>query len=252
MISASSPYALHEILRLSLGRFPFRMRTLPPLLAAALLLLTPDLRAADPELKTATMSSVQYYLSLPKGWEASRTWPMMVTIDGSGHKFQQNIEAFMKARGELPFVIVTPCVNSNGKDPADLKAILEIMEEVRKAVNGQPKFFATGFSAGGHVAWQLILLHPELLAAGSPAASNFSARGVDEVSKAPERVKLPIHAFQGGKDSVKKYLDPQWEAALKLATENGYTNLTRTELPEAEHQAFAPQVVAFFASLLPK
>lgn len=222
------------------------------LLIAALLLFTCHSRGAEPELKTAAVGGVQYYLSLPQGWNAQMTWPVIVTIDGSGHKFLQNSQAFIKARGELPFVIVTPCVNSNGKDPADLKAVLEIMDEVRQAVHGQPKFFATGFSAGGHVAWQLVFLHPELLAAAAPAAGNFNGRGIDEVSKAPERVKLPIHGFQGGKDSVGKYLDPQWEAAVKLATENGYTNLTRTEVPEAEHQAFAPEVMAFFASLLPK
>jgi poly(3-hydroxybutyrate) depolymerase len=208
--------------------------------------------AATPQLKTAAGSGVQYYLSLPRTWNPRETWPIVVTIDGSGHKFQQNIDAFVKARGARPFVIVTPCVSSNGNDPADLKAVLEIVDEVRKAAHGQPKFFITGFSAGGHLAWQMIFQHPELLAGAAPAAANFRYRGIEEISKAPERIKLPIHAFQGDKDEVKRFLDPQWEDALKLAKENGYTNLDHTEVPGATHQAFAPQVLDFFSSLLAK
>jgi poly(3-hydroxybutyrate) depolymerase len=227
---------------------------LPLLLSVILLLFAGRARAGEPELKTAAVGGVQYYLSLPDGWNAEAAWPILVTIDGSGHKFLQNAEAFAKARGAHPFVIVTPCVSSNGNDPAELKAVLEIVEEVRKAAHGRPKFFLTGFSAGGHLTWQLVFHHPELLAAAAPAAANFRFRGIelDEISKAPERVQLPIHAFQGDKDDVKKFLDPQWEDALKLANEHGYTNLTRTEVPGATHQPFAPQVVVHFASLLPK
>jgi poly(3-hydroxybutyrate) depolymerase len=232
-------------------------RTLLILTSCALLIFTALGRAADavpltPQLQTAAGSGVQYYLSLPRTWNERATWPILVTIDGSGHKFQQNIDAFVKARGARPFVIVTPFVSSNGNDPADLKAVLEIVDEVRKAAHGQPKFFITGFSAGGHLMWQMVLQHPELLAGAAPAAANFRYRGIEEISKAPERIKLPIHAFQGDKDEVKKFLDPQWEDALKLAQENGYTNLTHTEVPGASHQVFAPQVVDFFASLLPK
>jgi poly(3-hydroxybutyrate) depolymerase len=242
---------------------PMRLRLLPIamlliLVSAALFILTGRAGAADPpvpatpQLKTAASNGVQYYLSLPTTWNPRTTWPILVTIDGSGHKFQQNIDAFVKARGALPFVIVTPCVSSNGKEPGDLKAVLEIVDEVREAAHGQPKFFITGFSAGGHLMWQMVFQHPELLAGAAPAAGNFRYRGIDEISKAPERVKLPIHAFQGDKDDVKHFLDPQWEDAVKLAKENGYTNLTRTEVPGATHQPFAPQVVDFFASLLPK
>lgn len=227
------------------------------IVSAASCMLTGQCGAADaappqPELKTAAVSGVQYYLSLPKGWNPKATWPILVTIDGSGHKFLQNVQAFINARGARPFVIVTPFVSSNGNDPGDLKAVLEIVDEVRKAAHGQPKFFITGFSAGGHLTWQMVFQHPELLAGAAPAAANFRFRGIDEISKAPERVQLPIHAFQGDKDDVKHFLDPQWDDALKLAKENGYENLTHTEVPGASHQAFAPQVVDFFASLLPK
>ena len=202
-------------------------------------------------LKTVAGGSVQYHLSLPQGWSPQSTWPILVTIDGSGHNFAGNHSQFVAARGAHPFIVVTPCVSSNGKDPADLQAVLAIVQEVQKSAQGQPKFFITGFSAGGHVAWQCIFNHPELLAGAAPAAGNFRFRGVDKVSQAPERVQLPIHGFLGDKDGVRQHLKPQWDDAVQLACENGYENLTLTEVPDADHQAFPKQVVAFFVTLLP-
>jgi pimeloyl-ACP methyl ester carboxylesterase len=204
------------------------------------------------DLRTEAGSGVQYYLSLPKGWDPKSTWPILVAIDGGGHNFPACFGSFVNARGARPFIVVVPCVTSNGNDPGELKGVLAIVQEVQKSSHGQPKFFITGCSAGGHLAWQLILLHPELLAGAAPAAGNFRFRGIDAVSKAPERIKLPIHAFQGDKDGIKPALDAQWADALKLAHENGFENLTRTEVPGAGHQAFPSQVVQFFESLLPK
>src|ERR1043165_9595540 len=114
-----------------------------------------DDAATEPELKTAAAVGVKYYLALPKGWSADKTWPIVVTIDGAGHNFPANCQMFARVRGGRPFIIVTPCVTSNGRTPADLAAVLEIVDEVRQSARGQPKFFITGFSAGGHLTWQL-------------------------------------------------------------------------------------------------
>ena len=205
-----------------------------------------------PDLKTEPASGIQYYLSLPKGWDPGKTWPILVAIDGSGHNFPGCFGGFVNARGSRPFIVVVPCVKSNGNDPAELQGVLAIVQEVRKSSSGQPKFFITGFSAGDHLTWQCIFLHPELLAGAAPAAGNFRFRGIDQVSKAPERVKLPVHAFQGDKDGIKPALDAQWVDAVNLARENGYEDLARTEVPGAGHQAFPSQVVQFFESLLPR
>lgn len=227
--------------------------------AAVWLLLTVLLRAADPvpaapapQPVTARAVPVKYFVSLPKGWSAERTWPILVTIDGAGHDFAGNFQNFTRARGDQPFIIVTPCVSSNGNDPADAKAVLAIVQEVQQASHGQAKFFMTGFSAGGHVTWQIILQHPELLAGAVLAAANFRFRGITDVSQDPARVQLPIQAFQGDKDGNKAAFDQQWDDAQQLAQKNGYTKLTRTIVPGAGHQAFPGQVIATCAAWLPK
>jgi poly(3-hydroxybutyrate) depolymerase len=207
---------------------------------------------SGPELKTAASVKATYYLSLPKGWSAEKTWPIVVTIDGSGHNFAGNAKGFASARGEWPFIIVTACVSSNGNDPGDLQAVLAIVKEVQQEFKGQPRFFMTGFSAGGHLTWQVIFNHPELLAGAVLAAGNFRFRGVETISKAPEAATLPIHCIQGDKDGVLAPLTQQWNDALELAAKNGYKTPTRTIVAGAGHQQFSKEVLTYFAGLLPK
>ncbi|MBV9867076.1 MAG: dienelactone hydrolase family protein [Abitibacteriaceae bacterium] len=211
----------------------------------------PGTPVAQPELKTARAVATQYYLALPDGWTPQATWPILVTLEGSGHNFLRNCQAFMRARKAQPFIIVTPCVSSNGNDPADMQAVLAIAREVQQDEHGQPKFFVTGFSAGGHLAWQLILMHPELLAGAVPAAANFLGRGVTTFSTAPERAQLPIHALQGDKDPYLTALNRQWDNAEQTARAHGYQNISRTIIAGAGHSPFASEGIAFFATLLP-
>ena len=107
------------------------MRTLTVLFLTLMLTARCTWSADAPELKTARTVAAQYYLSLPAGWTAQATWPILVTIDGSGHSFKSNCATFTRARQALPFIIVTPCVSSNGRDPADLQAVLAIVREVQ-------------------------------------------------------------------------------------------------------------------------
>ncbi|MGA2497209.1 MAG: redoxin domain-containing protein [Tepidisphaeraceae bacterium] len=208
--------------------------------------------STQPVLKTGTAVPVKYYLSLPRGWTARTTWPIVVTIDGSGHDFLANCRGFSMARGDLPFIVVTPCVTSNDNDPDDEKAVLAIVKEVQQSEHGQPKFFITGFSAGGHLAWQVTFAHPDLLAGVGLAAANFRFRGLSSFSTSPARIDLPIQEFQGDKDGHADSLNQQWNDAAQLAAEHGYKNLTHTMVPGAGHQPFSSQVLRCFSAILPQ
>jgi pimeloyl-ACP methyl ester carboxylesterase len=194
--------------------------------------------------------AVKYYMALPKGWSPTESWPILVAIPGAGHDFLGTCKTFARARGDRHFIIVTPCVSSNGNDPADLEAVLAIVKEVQKAFKGQPKFLVTGFSAGGHLAWQLVFLHPELLLGAAPAAANFRFRGISAVSNAKERAQLPIHGFNGVND--KPAINQQWDDAVQYARQHGYRNLSHDLVQGAGHQPFADQVVSFFSTLIAK
>jgi len=204
---------------------------------------------SDPsELKTSQPSGVKYYVAKPKGWTPDKKWPILVAIDGAGHDFSGCCNRFVTARGDRPFIVVAPCVSSNGNDPAEFQAVISIVEEVQKDLGGRPKFFITGFSAGGHLTWQFVFNRPDLISGAAPAAANFRSRGIDAVSTAKERIDLPIRGFNGGKDNP--VINSQWDDAEQLARKNGYQNITHTLSKEAGHTPFASDVVNYFATLL--
>ncbi len=225
-----------------------------------------------PLLKTAARTSMQYYLSLPAGWTPARTWPILVTIDGSEHDFQHNCQSFMQARQATPFIIVTPLVVSNAGQPTpadytyappvwaaiarlgaaawDEQGLRAVVQEVQQDYHGQAKFFLTGWSAGGHLTWQMIFTHPELLAGAAPTAANYQGRGITTISAAPERALLAVRAFQGDGDPGLDALTDQWTQAVATAQAHGYTRVARTIVPGRGHSPFPTEVLAFFTTLL--
>lgn len=235
------------------------MKLLPFLLVLGLTLQSHSVFAAKSaevtaarDLHRAKVSSVQYYLSLPEGWNMQSAWPIVVTIDGSSHEFAENFHAFVAARGKMPFIIVTPCVTSNGSDPADFEAVLEIVKEVQTEHHGQAKFFMNGFSAGGHLTWQMIYRRPEMLAGAALSAPNFRRRGLEEVSKDPALLTVPVHGFQGDKDKFLPILTEQWANAEAFAKANGRSEIQQDIIHGAPHSPFPEEVLRWFASLLPQ
>ncbi|MBE3037288.1 MAG: hypothetical protein IMZ62_00515 [Chloroflexi bacterium] len=216
---------------------------------------------------------MQYYLSLPEGWNANRKWPIVVTIEGSGRNWLQNAKTFADARKQMPFIIISALVLTNSgratpsrysypqsvwdsmaDDPVDHfrfdhEGILAVVAEVAKEYSGKQKFFITGFSGGGHTVWSMVFGMPERLAGAALAAANYAGRGVDKVSKAPEREQLPVRGFQGNEDPGLATLTAAWQTAKQVADSHGYRNVSYVMVPGTKHSPMAEQVLAFFASL---
>src|SRR4051812_27133579 len=85
-------------------------QTAPPAPAPS----TPDANPPISVLKTATHHAMQYYFSLPEGWTKDKKWPIVVAVSGSGKNFQGHAETFIAARKQMPFIIVSPVVLTNG------------------------------------------------------------------------------------------------------------------------------------------
>jgi poly(3-hydroxybutyrate) depolymerase len=180
--------------------------------------------SSAPMLKTALHHPMQYYVSLPEGWTRDKKWPIVVTITGGLKNFQANAETFAAARKNLPFIIVTPVNLTNGGSdlrhareysyaPAvwdevdktswcdfDAKGLDAVIEDVRQQYNGEAKYFIAGHSAGGHLVWMMVLMHPEKLAAAATTGGNFTNRCIGTISSAPERVSLPVKGFRGDQE----------------------------------------------------
>src|SRR6476469_6402471 len=144
-----------------------------------------------PQLKTASTHPIQYYLSLPEGWTATKKWPVVVVIESADREFLQAATAFAQARGARPFILVTPLVVTNGgagfrdvptyhyanevwdriqnsgQFTFDMDGISAIMRDMVQQYGGEDKFFITGLEAAGHTIWAILFNHPELVRAAA-------------------------------------------------------------------------------------
>jgi poly(3-hydroxybutyrate) depolymerase len=250
-----------------------------PGMTAALRMAELAASTSEPVLRTAKSHPMKYWLSLPKAWTPDAEWPILVTADGAGQNWKGSCLAFMRERerANSPFIVVSVC-RLNAKDypedlvakemrPAsidewfDLKGVTAVAGEVAEEFHGRPKWFQTGFSAGGAVTWYLTIFHPERLAASAPACGGFGLRsspGEEPVSRAPERAALSIRCFIGVDDKLalgplagnEEGLREHWKAYAASFAAHGFGNVEMVLLPGVAHSPCAKQVMDFFKSVL--
>jgi poly(3-hydroxybutyrate) depolymerase len=241
-----------------------------------------------PEHRTAEAHPIQYFVSLPAGWTKDRSWPVVVSIPGSGKEFEQNAKDFAaeRDRKQYPFITVTPMfVTNGGRDQRnsarysyssevwdrvakqgycqfDFDAFRALVADVAKNFNGETRVFMTGFSGGGQFAIAKAFLHPDDLRAAAIAASNYNGRCITVPTEAPsdtlppqtfptgaEHLALPIRFFNGTDDPFNKYLLPQRDTAMGVAKSHGFQNVSSEMIGGAVHQPMVRQALAYFASL---
>ena len=249
-------------------------RLLIPLTASV---LTIPALASDPqELKTAASHPMQYYVSLPKAWSGNRTWPVVMIIEAAEREFLRTLNVFEKARGDRPFILVTPLVTTNGganyrqaetyhyseetwakiqenRCGFDFDGIAAVAADVRKLYHGESQYFLTGWEAGGHTVWALLFAHPEEVRAAAPAVTNYAARCMDGGFKnSPARVNLPVTVFQVDTERDKapgRYVYLQSQEAMKTAREHGFENVSQRVAAGRPHGPLAEEVLEYFAGL---
>jgi dienelactone hydrolase len=239
---------------------------------AALFVAATARSQTDVQLKTASTHPMQFYLSLPQGWTASRKWPVVVAIESANRQFQQTAEAFAHARGAMPFIVVTPLVLTNGGpgyrqvptyhysaavwDQAeqvgrcrfDAEGIAAVAADVRKLYGGEDRYFLTGWEAGGHTVWAMLFRHPEVLRAVALSGPNYQGRCLEDgFSSSPARTELPVRIFTGG--APNRYIVAQSAEAKTAAEAHGYGNVSQAALPEKPHGPLADEVLAYFTNL---
>jgi poly(3-hydroxybutyrate) depolymerase len=236
---------------------------------------------SDTDLKPLSASGhpMQYFVSLPNNWSASKEWPVVLVLEAAEKEYRKNLERFISARADMPFILVAPIHTGNGnqrrRDPAvfpysaetwdyidkvgdcafNAEGFRHIMADVQKRFHGEEKYFITGFEAGAHMVWSQVFNHPEYLRAAAPVAGNYRSRCVDAsaVSKDPSRVNLPVTAFAGLNDEG---LDPnsvlyaQWTDAKDLAIKNSYTRVSEKTINGKGHVPMPDEVLQYFYSLL--
>ena len=181
--------------------------------------------SAPIEERTASSHPMRYWVALPAGWESARQWPVVVVIPDAYRHFEEATRDFAAARGNLPFVVVTPLVlggggtaqqhmddfdygqevwariATEGNCKFDEDGLTAVLVDVRQRFHTQERVFLTGWEAGGHVVLAQLLNHPERLRAVGVATPNFAGRCVADGPAPDERSRaLPVRMFHGSLD----------------------------------------------------
>jgi poly(3-hydroxybutyrate) depolymerase len=239
--------------------------------------LDPARAMETPQLVGALGHPMRYWVSLPRGWERSRVWPVLVTVEGSAGDFEGNARSFAEKRGDLPFIVVAPVVLSNaaiasphlypypaellrtmnrgGMKPRmdfDLTGLVTVLDEVRGLLRGSEKVFLTGYAGGGNLTWAMAFAHPARLAAAAPV-SGCVWGPFERTAPRSDRSALEVRAFQGMQTSgiMTSISDGHWKKAKSTSDElGGFASVSRVQLEDVPHGRAYDAVLAFFASKL--
>lgn len=243
--------------------------------SCGLLLLSLLCQIPEPQLRTASSHPMKYHLSLPKGWNKQKTWPVVVVIPDASRDFAGNLAAFVKARQDRRYILVAPHVvtsggrnyrmadsyhyseedwkrvSADGDGRFDEEGVAAMIADVRRLFRGEDRGNLTGWEAGGHTVWALTFRRPEWFRAAAAVTTNFQGRWLDEASfsRSPTKVKLPIRvlfcdkkaAFQGW-----NFCMSQTKNAIKAAEEHGFRKPDFKVIPGKPHGPLAEGVLEYF------
>ena len=233
-------------------------------------------------LMTASSHPLCYYFSLPKKFQRAkdRKWPVLVCVDGAGSNFEGMGRGYADNRGDLPYMVVSPCTFSNTNkieggmvekyrkyySPEtiddgnkrridwDEEGVLAVIQDLKANFDAEDRVYVTGFSGGGNVTYMMIFKHPDLVAGAGPACANFGHPDYEQMKGKFTAADLdfPVALFTGEKDEHRDFtfgnknspgIEPQTDWAMKVFEAIGYPNVKRTMVPGMGHSSAVSQVL---------
>lgn len=151
--------------------------------------------------------SHRYMIFVPREYDAKKTWPCVVFLNGSGECGTDGARQTLAGLG--PVLLADqdrwPCVAVFPQKPTSKKQwsehddlVMATLDATRSECNiDESRIYLTGLSQGGAGTWSLGAKHPALWAALMPVCGYG-----DPQELAGPLVNIPIWAFHGGKDDV--------------------------------------------------
>ena len=163
-----------------------------------------------------------YQIFFPRGYDASRRWPVVVALHGTGEMGDDNqrqlgvgLAPYVRAHAaDFPAVAIFPQVPKRLVAPHNYAPIRRLLDSAFKEVNADPgRLYLTGHSSGGVMAYNFVLAEPGRYAALVPAATAVTLIvGLDhwKIVPKPEAFALaakslrsaPVWIFHGAKDAT--------------------------------------------------
>ncbi|MGQ9576373.1 MAG: prolyl oligopeptidase family serine peptidase [Thermoguttaceae bacterium] len=230
-------------------------------------LCTARMRAAEPDLRSrgqkrvfrsAEGDSLPYRLFVPKDYDASKKYPLILFLHGAGERGDDNERQLVHGQvlrfvsdevaKKEPCFLVAPQCPKNGwwgelpgrfkKKPqgprpstSPLKLVLALLDSLEKEFSIDPdRRYVTGLSMGGFGSYALCLARPDYFAAAVPIC------GGTDVSRAKEMAQVAFWIFHGGADPVVK---PELSRTAVEALKKAGAQVKYTEYPGVGHDSWS-------------
>jgi poly(3-hydroxybutyrate) depolymerase len=242
---------------------------------AAVMAAAAPVAGAQVRLKTTGAHSMQYYLSLPRGWTPARKWPVLMVFEGADRQFEKFGDTYVRARANEPFIIVAPLILSNrgaasardkeyqypkaawdriaadGACKFDLDGIAAIIAELQRDFGAQNRFYFASLESGAHIEWAWLFRFPETVRAAAFVTPNYIGRCMDDASfsKSTAGRGVPVQILHGARDTVWQHLSPQAFNAKRIGEAHGMKNIVERIIAGRGYGPLADEVVQWFADV---
>jgi predicted peptidase len=205
--------------------------------------------------KSAQGETLPYRLLKPKGYDATKTYPLVVFLHGMGERGSDNTVQLVNGVSELfasdaamekfPAVVIAPqCPDGEasneyswsnwkpGEPPISkpTRLVLEIVEAARGefAIDAN-RLYIGGLSMGGFGTWNVIEEYPGLFAAAFPICGGGDPKKADRIAR------LPLWVFHGAKDDT---VPPQLSRDMVKAIQQAGGHPGYSEFPDTGHDSW--------------
>ena len=175
-----------------------------------------------------------YRVWLPQGYEASKAWPAIVFLHGSGERGTDL--SFVERNGPpryvlehgLPFVVIAPQLPEGATWSADaISALLDrALADYRIDTT---RVYLTGLSMGAYGAYELAIAEP------SRFAALLTVSGAGNPVEVCRLRELPVWIVHGAKDDV---IPISWGREMARRLENCKGDVRLTIDPDSGHDAW--------------
>lgn len=197
---------------------------------------------------------VAFQLFLPKGYDKSKLYPLVLCLHGAGHTLTEP-EFFpvqttasstllkLENRAAYPAFLLIPhyttgwpkelhsgltVYHMDDKAAPAFQLVRQELSDVMKSFSVDPdRVYVTGESGGGLFTWDFIARYPDLFAAAIPIC------GIGDLAQAG-KIRCPVWAFAGANDDI---VPPACSRDMVAAVQAAGGNAKYTEFPGVGHNS---------------
>jgi len=203
----------------------------------------------EKNFKNEDGSSSSYVVFIPKDYDGTKQYPIILFLHGAGETKSTKKGAKMpvevgigpaikKRENDFPFIVVIPQAESIqtkvggrwGADAPDGKRAIAILDAVMKEYQVDPKRqYLTGLSMGGFGTWSLAAKYPDRWAAIVPICGGGDPQTAEKIKA------IPCWCFHGDADTV---VPPRFSREMIEALKKAGGTPKYTEYPKVGHNSW--------------